>query len=279
MRSISRNELGAEWFLHINSNTLRRNTPAPSGPIPAAADWARHNLAFSPDPTQEAILNSPTARLLLCCSRQWGKSTITALKAVHFVLHHPNCLILTASRTLAQSAEWLRKAKSFLRHLSVPFTTDRIHQHSLVLPNLSRIVCLSDVPDNVVGISSPDLIVIDEAARVSEDLIVALIPMLAASQGSLWVLSTPYKQTGFFYEAWHRNSELWTRFLVTAENCARISPDFLAEARTLIGDTKFRREFLCEFKAGDDQIFTRELIDRAFQPGSLFNGGKPLWKG
>jgi hypothetical protein len=279
MRSHSPTNLGAEWFLHVNAATLRRNAQAPAGAFRSVADWARSQCDFSPDPTQETILDSSAPRLLLCCSRQWGKSTITALKAVHFALHNPGSLILIASRTIPQSAEWLRKANSFLRHLSVLVRTDGIHRHSLVLPNLSRIVCLSDVPDNVVGISGPGLIVIDEAARVSENLIVALIPMLAASNGHLWVLSTPYKQTGFFYEAWHRNSDLWTRFLVTAENCARISPDFLAEARIHIGDTQFRREFLCEFKAGDDQIFTRELIDRAFRPGKLFNGGKPLCNG
>jgi hypothetical protein len=250
--------------------------PSPEAPALTTSQWVRSNFAFTPDPTQEAILDTPAPRLLLCCTRQWGKSTITAFKALHYALHNPNQLIIVASRTLAQSAEWLRKVRSALRALAIPFRSDRIHPHSLVLPNLTRIVCLSDVPDNVVGISAPNLIIIDEAARVSENLIVALIPMLAASQGHLWVLSTPFKQTGFFYEAWHRNAELWTRFLVTAEECPRIPSEFLAEARIHIGETRFRREFLCEFKAGDDQIFTRELIDRAFRPGKLFNQGKPL---
>jgi hypothetical protein len=268
---------GGDWFLRTPA--VARKPLQPAAPAPTPADWVRHNLAFSPDPIQEAILNSPAHRLLLCCSRQWGKSTVTAFKALHFALHHPNQLILVASRTYPQSAEWLAKVKSALRRLQIPFRTDRIHRYSVVLPNLSRIVCLADVADNVVGISAPNLIVIDEAARVSEDLIVALTPMLATSNGRLWALSTPFKQAGFFYDAWRHTAGPWTRFLVTAEDCPRISPDFLAETKILIGENKYRREFLCEFKAGDHQIITRELIERAFRPGPLFNEGKPIWKG
>jgi len=48
-----------------------------------AADWVRETLGFWPDPAQERVLASGSRRGILNCTRQWGKSTVTAAKAVH----------------------------------------------------------------------------------------------------------------------------------------------------------------------------------------------------
>ena len=45
--------------------------------------FAREGLGFDPDPTQERLLNAGIRRGILNCTRQWGKSTVTAAKAVH----------------------------------------------------------------------------------------------------------------------------------------------------------------------------------------------------
>ncbi len=36
-------------------------------------------IPFQPDALQQQILDSPAKQLVLCCSRQWGKSAIIAL--------------------------------------------------------------------------------------------------------------------------------------------------------------------------------------------------------
>ena len=43
----------------------------------------RRKLGFDPDPKQALVLTSASKRGMLNCARQWGKSTITAAKAVH----------------------------------------------------------------------------------------------------------------------------------------------------------------------------------------------------
>ena len=48
-----------------------------------AAEWVRRKLGFDPDPKQALVLTSASKRGVLNCARQWGKSTITAAKAVH----------------------------------------------------------------------------------------------------------------------------------------------------------------------------------------------------
>ena len=51
--------------------------------------FAREALGFAPDAKQELVLNPSIHRGLLNCSRQWGKSTLTALKAVHWAWFRP----------------------------------------------------------------------------------------------------------------------------------------------------------------------------------------------
>ena len=48
-----------------------------------AAEWVRERLGFEPDREQAQVLGSAGKRGLLNCTRQWGKSTIAAAKAVY----------------------------------------------------------------------------------------------------------------------------------------------------------------------------------------------------
>ena len=48
-----------------------------------AVEWGREQLGFEPDREQALVLGSASKRGLLNCTRQWGKSTIAAAKAVY----------------------------------------------------------------------------------------------------------------------------------------------------------------------------------------------------
>jgi len=236
-----------------------RATTTP-GVCPDAVAWARTALGFEPDDIQRQILGSTARHLMLCCTRQFGKSQITAIKALHYALAHPGALIVIAAPSLRQSGEWMRKTRTLLRRLGLRATGERHHDVALVLENGSRLVGLTQIPENVRGFSAVSLALIDEAAFVSDELYTALNPMLAVSRGGLWLMSTPGSQYGFFYDDWHRQDDSIARFRVPATECARISPEFLAEQRLKLGETEFRREYLCEFVPGDGQKFTLEMI-------------------
>ena len=72
---------------------------------------------------------------------------------------------------------------------------------SLELVNGSRILCLPGKDQNIRGFS-PELLIIDEAARVADDLYKSVRPMLAVSRGRLIAMSTPFGQRGWFFEEW-----------------------------------------------------------------------------
>ncbi len=60
----------------------------------------------------------------------------------------------------------------------------------------------------------------------------------------------------------------WARFQVKASDCPRISSDFLAEQRILLGESVFKSEFHCEFTPGPGQLFPRELYDSCIDPNA-----------
>ena len=235
-------------------------------PGEGVAEWARRALEFEADALQSQVLDSESPRLMLCCSRQWGKSTVTSVRAVWEAIRHPGALVLAAAPCLRQSGEFLRKVRGHLRRLEMKVRTDGVNPLSLLLENDSRLVALPGEESTVRGYSAARLLVVDEASRVPDALYYALRPILATSGGALWLMSTPHGQRGFFHEEWVHGGEGWTRFSARAEECPRIAKEFLQREREALGERWYRQEYCCEFAASEDQMFTRELIDSAISP-------------
>lgn len=114
----------------------------------------------------------------------------------------PESLVIIASPSERQSAELLLKLKKFTKLLSWKTRTDGVNQHSLVLVNGSRIVALPDSEKRVRGYSAVRLLIVDEAAAVNDTLYQTLRPMLATSNGTIWLLSTARDKDGFFWNHW-----------------------------------------------------------------------------
>jgi hypothetical protein len=228
-----------------------------------ALDWVRRKLGFEPDADQSRVMTSPTKRGLLNCTRQWGKSTITAARAVYEASHRKESLTLVVSPSGRQSGEFVRKAAGFARRLGIRPKGDGDNEMSLEFPNRSRIIGLPGSEATIRGFSAVGLLLVDEAARVSDELYLAIRPMLAVSSGTLWLMSTPFGQRGFFHETWARGGEEWERIRVPADECPRISRKFLEEERTAMGERWFRQEYLCEFVDAVSGVFERDLVQKA----------------
>ncbi len=251
--------------------------PEPQPANPDILAWAAEHLDFSPDPRQAEVLTSGTNRLILCCTRQWGKSTITAIKALHLALTRPGAEILVVSRSERQSKEWLRKLKTFVLRLRLPIKGDGVNHASWLAPNGSRIIALPANADTSVGFSSVALFIVDEASRVPDLVYTAILGGLVRSNGAVWLMSTPLGQRGFFYEEWSHLDRPWTRIRATAEDCPAIAAETLASLRRSMGDEWYRQEFFCEFLPTSGALLTRAIIDAALDPTiiPLFGGRRP----
>lgn len=233
-----------------------------SGELADAVQFARTLLKFEPDAKQALVLRGGK-RGIVNCTRQWGKSTVTALKAVHRASTREGSLTLALSPSGRQSGEFLRKAEGFVRRLGIKVKGDGDNELSIAFPNGSRIVGLPGNETTVRGFSAVSLMLIDEAARVPDELYRAMRPVLAVEDGDLWLMSTPNGKRGFFWEEWDRGGPQWERITVAAPDCARIRARFLAEEAAK-GDKWYRQEYLCEFGEIEGAVFSRDLIESAF---------------
>lgn len=219
-------------------------------------------VGMEPDPWQEDLLRSDAPRVLLNCSRQSGKSTVSGVLALHRALYHSGSLVLCLAPSERQSKELFGKIAGSYRalHDASPPESDR--KLGMALPNGSRIEALPGSEKTIRGFSGAALLLVDEASRVDDGLYHAVRPMLAVSGGSLVMLSSPYGKRGAFYEAWAGGAS-WERYEVTAEQCPRITPEFLEEERAALPARVYRQEYECSFEETEDQVFSHEEIEGA----------------
>ena len=238
-------------------------------------------LGIVPDPWQVDLLRSTSDRVLLNCCRQSGKSTMAGVVALHRALHHPGSLVLCLAPSERQSKELFAKIAAFYRSLGHTAPADSYRKLGMHLGNGSRIEALPGTEKTIRGFSGAALLIVDEAARVTDDLYYATRPMLAVSGGALIMLSTPYGKRGIFHEEWTSEAgHGWDRYQVTAEECPRIPPAFLEEERQSMPEWWFAQEYLCEFRETEDQIFSHEMIEGARDdelPEYRFEGDEGLW--
>src|SRR5688500_54498 len=136
------------------------------------------DCGLEPDPWQAGLLRAEPTRSLLLCARQTGKSTTTALIALHTAIYAPPALVVLVSPSQRQSGELFRTVIGFHSRLSgAPELTSESALRA-ELSNGSRVLALPGTEKTVRGYAGADLVVIDEAARVEDELLAAVRPMM-----------------------------------------------------------------------------------------------------
>ncbi len=230
---------------------------------------------IAPDSWQSALLRSDARQMILNCSRQSGKSTITAVMGLHTAIYKQNSLVLLLSPSLRQSQELFKKLKDIYNSVSAPGLPTATEESSLRLQfsNGSRVCALPGSESTVRGYSAVSLVVLDEASRIDDALYFAVKPMLATSNGKLILLSSPYGRRGVFYDIWENGADDWLRIKIVASQCPRISPEFLESERRTLPTFWFDQEYMGKFCETVDSVFSYDDISAA-----LDDTVKPLFQ-
>ena len=231
-----------------------------------------HDCGITPDPWQATLLRERPRRSLLLCSRQSGKTTTTALGALDCAIYQPGSLTLILSPSQRQSAEMHRTIMGYHARLEGAPALNAESVLKSEFANSSRILALPGTEKTIRGYAAADLIIVDEAARVEDELLTAVRPMLATSNGRLIALTTPAGKRGWFFDAW-TGGEDWHRTKVAASDCPRISQAFLDEELRELGAQRFSEEYGLEFLDPDEAVFPSAIIAAAFTSEVL-----PLWQ-
>ena len=229
--------------------------------------FAEHALGVRLDDWQHAALCSTHPRELWCITRQGGKSTVAAALAIWTAVYRPSSLVLVVSPSLRQSAETFRKCAELYRAADRPVSASAETTLRLELENRSRVISLPGSEATTRGFSAPHLILLDEAARIDDDLMSSLTPMQATvSDGRLIALTTPAGKRGWFWQAWSSGGESWHRVEVRATDVPRISPTFLELERATMPAAQYRQEYLCSFEESDMAVFAADAVSAAIDP-------------
>ncbi len=236
-------------------------------PVAFINDFARFTLL----PYQERMVRAvhEAAYVVLLCARQIGKSTVASYYALWHALTHPGSVVL-----LIGGAE--RQAR-----LDMDMIRDLVMSH----PILAR--CIKDLSQTFIRLKPPnnariyvlpagqegatirgyaaDIVLVDEAALVSEAVFAAILPMIATKQNPKFILaSTPRGRLGFLYDA--TRNPLWKVVRFTATDSSLITEDYLDRMRRILSEEAFRMEFGAEFIDEATSAFPFALLDAAEDP-------------
>jgi len=224
------------------------------------ADWARDKFEFEASPRQTEILNLDAKYLILCCNRQWGKTTTIALKALYEALHKPKLSICVISRTKEQAGLLIEKVSDCAVHLGLRVRRVLGQRYSFKFPNGSQIVAVPHNEDTSAG-RTANILIVDEAARVSDRVYFSTSCYVVRTHGAIWLLSTPKRQAGFFYNFWHNADPKWKRVFSNVHDCPDLDPDYL-DIQKRADPHGYAQDFECQFTQPPEYLVTTEQFQK-----------------
>ena len=216
-----------------------------------------------PDPWQAALLQSDAKRICVCASRQVGKSQSTAILCASEICFGGSDsggdppLVICVAPSLRQSTELARKIFEAVRAVEPD-----VKMQSLTRLETSRGARCIAMPmtEGVRGLSKVSLAVLDEASRIDDSMQAAVRPMLSVSNGRLILLSTPFGKRGVLWEAWSGAAGVWEKYSARADECPRISKEYLAGELLALGPFLYSQEFENAWVDSESQLISSDLI-------------------
>lgn len=244
------------WLADVGQLTGHRDAPDPVA-------WAERVSQQSLDPWQKLLMASEHPALLLLTSRQVGKSHVVSLRAAYRALFLRRRVGIL-SPTLRQSGIVFRRARGWI-HSERAVHIQRQTLTECEIDTGGAIVAFpGDRPDLAIRGDTLDDLIVDEASRIKDELIAAASPTVATRPGAnITYLSSPAGQRGAFHKAW-ASEDWWHKVKVTAQECPRISPAFLARERIRLGATLYSQEYNAEFVASAGGLFDPEALNDVF---------------
>lgn len=208
---------------------------------------------------------------VVCSNRQAGKSRSLAVLAPFRAYREPGHRVLIVSAGEEAAKRLLAEVRSLVT--GSPFLRGSVVDETAGLVTLSNGSEIRSVPasERQVRGWSVDTLLVDEAALVSDDLILgAAFPTTAARPDARIVLtSSPITTTGTFYNhlmLGRQGAEHVAAFTWALADCSWISPSVVEAARASMSPMRFAAEYLGEPASASDALFPRHTVERQTAP-------------
>lgn len=230
-------------------------------------------------------------------SRQIGKTTSVAIKAIWHAFTKPNACVVIIAPGKRQAQIMYRKIAQIIRSSPLIYNSvaGKIKVEETAFKNGSLIVNLpsGDEGETLRGYTIT-LLIVDEGAYVSDAVYVAVEQGLSSSGGQEIVISTPRGRHNEFYRMFFPNVENhfpvkenglmenghfqvgdWSCHhydytvglgVLRPDGTPQLSKFHLEKQRRKLPSWQFRSEYLAEFVENVDSYFPAHLVDRMFNP-------------
>jgi phage FluMu gp28-like protein len=238
--------------------------------------FAGEFFGFKAKDYQADFLRDKAKRIVLRWSRQAGKTTCIALRAIWFALTYPKTLTLIVAPTLRQSMIMSDRIHDFLSGLPKDkrcTLVERLQRTTIRFRNGSRIIALPNSPQLLRGYTAAQVIT-DESGFFKDDKLVfynVLYPMLSTTDGTLIASSTPWSKDSVFYRICQAPE--FSKHTVTCIEVVRsglIKQSCIDEMRSQLPFERFQREFMSEFVEDIDAWLTQSLIVSCIESKLVF---------
>lgn len=248
-------------------------------------EWQKDPVLFiadffgeKPDPPQEKVLRALATRdqVAVRSGHGVGKTWLAARAAIWFFVTHPYSKVITTAPTWQQVKKvlWpeihsaLRKVPAFFRN-NFEVLEMEIFMRG---PNGERLQDWfivgrsSDKPENMQGFHAPYLMfIIDEASGVKDEIYEAIMGS-QTTRAKVLAIGNPTRPEGFFYDAFHKNRDLWATFHISCYDSPRVSREWIEKRKREWGEDSplFKVRVLGEFpEAVSNALIPLHWIEKA----------------
>jgi hypothetical protein len=226
--------------------------------------FAEKILGFHPYLYQEEFLRDRSPLIAACCGRQVGKSTLAAIKALHFALANSNTQVLIVSAGLRQSILLFDKILTLTdTALPAKILLTQKTRTKVRFANGSQIAALPCGRDgSTLRGFTADMAILDEANFIPRIVIDSVIrpTTITRPEARIIMLSTPWIKDHPFYEAITKPELQFKPYNWPTSINPQITKERLELEKKTIGEYDFNREYNAQFVDDQFSYFPSKLV-------------------
>lgn len=221
---------------------------------------------WRPHAGQKEFLRQPAKIKVLACGRRWGKTDVCAVETLFRLTNGTDqrCMVIAPTQDQANILFERVVALAAVVYGEIAIRDRRASPHPKLTLMGSVLTARSGHLEHTLRGREATAIVVDEAAFLPESVVTDVaMPMLATSEGSLTLISTPNGRNHFyrFYDLGQQGKHgIWSRTAPSIES-PWVSERYLAIQRELVSARAFRVEYEASFEDSEGRVFRTEDLE------------------
>lgn len=218
---------------------------------------------------QKKILECKDRFIAVRAARRFGKSFVFSIYALHFAATNYRKNVVIVSRSMRQSTWMFEQVVRIAMDSYLKDSIVRQTRTEMEFSNGSKIQCLPGASYDALRGITIDLVLVDEAAYVLDELFNVIYPTVISTKGRVVLISTPGLSAGEFYEACMSEKSPYTKFTFTHKDAVfedgtpLVDPGELERECMRCGgenSPEWKREYLVEFTDADGAFFDIKAV-------------------